>query len=58
MGLIILPLLAAWFATFVYSGCMLYAIFSGDKPLWYAAATFGLGGRVGLGLSANRPVGL
>ncbi|MEH6567019.1 MAG: hypothetical protein V7756_16985 [Halopseudomonas sp.] len=43
MGLIILPLLAAWFAAFVYSGFMLYAIFSGDKPLWYAAAALGLG---------------
>ncbi len=43
MGLIILPLLTAWFAAFVYSGFMLYAIFSGDKPLWYAAVTPGLG---------------
>jgi len=43
VGLIILPLLAAWFAAFVYSGFMLYAIFSGDKPLWYAAATLGFG---------------
>ncbi|GAA6129644.1 hypothetical protein [Halopseudomonas sabulinigri] len=43
MGLIVLPLLAAWFAAFVYSGFILYAIFSDDKPLWYVVTALGAG---------------
>jgi len=38
MGLILLPLFAAWFVGAGYAVFMLYSLFTGDKPALYAIA--------------------
>lgn len=43
MGLIILPLIGAWLAGFIYSGFMWHSILTGDKPVLYAVAVLALG---------------